>query len=46
VLRDSKGKEQTCELSQDKWAKAQEGSSYRGKASVITGGLDCTSLGL
>jgi hypothetical protein len=46
VLRDSKGKEHSCELGEAKWAKAQEGSSYRCKESVITGGLDCKSLEL
>jgi hypothetical protein len=46
VLRDGKGKEHSCELSQERWSRAAEGASYAGKVSVISGALDCASLGL
>ena len=46
ILRDAKGKEHTCELNQERWSRAADGASYAGKLSVITGALDCTTLGL
>ncbi len=40
----AKAKQHTCAFDQAKWATFRMGSTWKGRARVLTGGLDCASL--